>query len=412
MSGENGVQVINGTDPLSQSIQTRSRSVSPVRNGATTGATATEEGKPKRFLNGWTKEQERLMAEWSDIALCYRWLHDRSEKHFHSKTIWINLPVIILSTLGGTASFGVQSIFSTDSSKQLASFIIGGISLTAGLLTTIGNYLRYAQLEESNRVASIAWGKFQRLIAVEIALHPNERIDSLDFLKICRADLDRLIEQSPPIPTECIQMFELQFGHIKDLKKPDICGALEHTHIFESSEERLKQVAVDAALLLKHKKNTLNELLAPQIQARIKEQVETRIQEALEEQKIRMMKEIEEEKIESQRSKEDFDKMMENRQKKIQEEIELEKKRMVPSGSPESVTRDLPFEKRFYTRKHSTDSFEKWSTKKSPVLAPTSPQSTTEFLLGDTHNTIIVPNPLFEQVEIQMDHTEENEHKN
>ena len=124
------------------------------------------------------------------------------------------------------------------------------------------------------------------------------------------------------------------------------------------------------------------------------------------------LKVIEAEKIELQKSKEDFDKMMENRQKKIQEEIELEKKRMVPSGSPESVTRDLPFEKRFYTRKHSTDSFEKWSTKKSPVLAPTSPQFTTEFLLGDTHNTIIVPNPLFEQVEIQVDHTEENEHKN
>jgi hypothetical protein len=412
MSGENGVQVINGTDPN----HPRSRSASPVRNASGTSATvaATDEGKPRRFLNGWTKEQERLMAEWSDIALCYRWLHDRSEKHFHSKTIWINLPVIILSTLGGTASFGVQSIFSTESSKQLASFVIGGISLTAGLLTTIGNYLRYAQLEESNRVASIAWGKFQRLIAVEIALHPNERIDSLDFLKICRADLDRLIEQSPPIPTEAIQMFELQFGHIKDLKKPDICGALEHTHIFESSEERLKQVAVDAALLLRQKKNTLNELLAPQIQARIKEQVETRIQEALEEQKKRMMKEMEEEKIELQKSKESFDKIMENRQKKIQEEIELEKKKLVPSGSPESLARDLPFEKRFYTRKHSIDStsYDKWNTKKSPVLAPLSSQSTTEFLLGDAQNTIMIPNPLFDQVEIQVDHMGGNEHKN
>ena len=406
MSGENGAQVINGTDPN----HPRSRSVSPVRNA--TGTNATEEGKPRRFLNGWTKEQERLMAEWSDIALCYRWLHDRSEKHFHSKTIWINLPVIILSTLGGTASFGVQSIFSTDSSKQLASFIIGGISLTAGLLTTIGNYLRYAQLEESNRVASIAWGKFQRLIAVEIALHPNERIDSLDFLKICRADLDRLIEQSPPIPTECIQMFEAQFGHIKDLKKPDICGELSHTHIFESSEERLKQVAVDAALLLRQKKNTLNELLAPQIQARIKEQVETRIQEALKEQKVRLMKELEEEKIESQRTKEDFDKMMENRQKKIQEEIELEKKKLVPT---ESLTRDLPFEQRLY-RKHSmTDSFDKWTTKKSPVLTSLStvqsPQSTTEFLLGDAQNMVIT-NPLFDQVEIHVDMTEDNNHKN
>lgn len=411
MSGENGVKVINGTDSLSQSIPSRStrgvdsnrprsRSASPVRSGAT------DEGKPRRFLNGWTKEQERLMAEWSDIALCYRWLHDRSEKHFHSKTIWINLPVIILSTLGGTANFGIQSIFSSDSSKQLASFVIGGISLTAGLLTTIGNYLRYAQLEESNRVASIAWGKFQRLIAVEIALHPNERIDSLDFLKICRADLDRLIEQSPPIPTESIELFEAQFGHIKELKKPDICGALEHTRAFESSEERLKQVAVDAALLLRHKKNTLNELLAPQIQARIKEQVESRIQEALEEQKSRMMKEMEEEKIESQKSKEDFDKMMENRQKKIQEEIELEKKKIAPSDPLKAI----PFEQRTYhTRRHSTESYDKWNGKKSPVLSTPSVQAIPDFILGSS-NIIVTPNPLFEQVEIQVDDTGVNEH--
>ena len=135
------------------------------------------------------------MAEWSDIASCYRWLHNQSNKIFHVKTLWINLPVIVLSTLGGTASFGIQSLFENDeNAKKYASFGIGGISLLAGLLTTVGNYLRYAQLEESHRVAAIAWGKFQRLIAVELALNPIDRIDSLDFLKICRADLDRLIE--------------------------------------------------------------------------------------------------------------------------------------------------------------------------------------------------------------------------
>jgi hypothetical protein len=430
MLSENGVQVINGTDAP------RSRSASPTRP---------DEPKPHRFLNGWTKEQERLMAEWSDIAMCYRWLHDRAEKHYNSKSKWINLPVIILSTLGGTANFGIQSIFNTDSQKQLASFAIGTISLVAGIMTTIGNYLRYAQLEESNRIASIAWGKFQRLIAVEISLHPNERIDSLDFLKICRADLDRLIEQSPPIHSEAIKLFEKKFGHIKDLKKPDICGALEHTHVFENSEERLKHAAVDAALLLKQRKRTLNELLSPQIQERIKEQVESRIHEAIQDHKIKIMQDLEEERIEKQKTRDDFEKMMEDRQKRIQEEIEMEKKKIVapaelPKEVPKEVPKELPFENRIYNRRRQSvmDAYDKRSLRTSPNISPLithmpSTTEVTEMELESAKNEIVIPtNPIFqaqlplvqaqlplvqaqlplvqEEVAIQIDYTAENEH--
>ena len=291
------------------------------------------------------------MAEWSDLAMCYRWLHDKSEKHFHSKTIWINLPVIILSTLGGTASFGVQSLFSDDASKKYASFAIGGISLFAGLLTTVGNYLRYPQLEESHRVGSIAWGKFQRLIAVELALKPDDRIDSLDFLKICRADLDRLIEQSPPIPQETIDLFTNLFGSITDLKRPDICGDLKHTQVFESSEARLKQVATEAALLLRHKKKALNELLSPQIQDTIRVQIDTRLSEALEERKKALEEEIEIQKASILESEEEYQRVLESRQKKIMEEIEAEKKRMLPStGEYTSSTSLKPRGSSFETR--------------------------------------------------------------
>jgi len=305
---EDGVHVINGTD------KSHSRSHSPT-------GTPPNGPKEKRFLNGWTKEQERLMADWSDLAMCYRWLHDKSEKFYHNKTLWINLPVIILSTLGGTANFGIQSLFSDDTTKKYASFAIGGISLFAGLLTTIGNYLRYAQLEESHRVASIAWGKFQRLIAVELALKPDDRIDSLDFLKICRADLDRLIEQSPPIPEESILLFDAEFGSINDLKKPDICGSLEHTRVFESSETRLKQVATEAALLLRHKRNALNELLSPQIQSTIRSQIDTRLTEALEERKKSIEEEIELQREAQRKAEEELQHALEERQKKIEEEI-------------------------------------------------------------------------------------------
>ena len=298
-------------------------------SGSSSPAAKKEEEATKKFQNGWLKEQERLMAEWSDIASCYRWLHDKSEKIFSYRTLWINLPVIILSTLGGTANFGIQSLFeNNEMAKKYASFAIGGVSLVAGLLTTVGNYLRYAQLEESHRVSSISWGKFQRLIAVELALNPNDRMDALDFLKICRAELDRLIEQSPPIPMEPIKMFEKRFGTIRDLKKPDICGALEHTHVFESSESRLKQMAVEAALMLKRKKQTLNELVSPQVEKQIAEQVEARLGEALESRKKLLEQEIDLKREEDKKMQEELQQAMEDRKRRIQEEIELEKMKL------------------------------------------------------------------------------------
>lgn len=311
-----------------------------------------ETGREKKFLNGWTTEQERLMSEWSDIAMCYRWLHDHSEKIYHKKTLWINIPVIVLSTLGGTANFGIQSIFSDDTSKKLASFAIGGVSLFAGLLTTINNYLRYPQLEESNRVASIAWGKFQRLIAVELSLHPDERMDSLDFLKVCRADLDRLIEQSPPIPPQAIQLFEFRFGSIKELKKPDICGALEHTRVYESSETRLKQVAVDAALLLRQRKNTLAELLSPKIQDQIATQIHARMSEELDARRKQMEEEIAMQKEEEKRREEEVQRVMEERQRKIHEELDAEKRALQPHANPVSPVQRSTFEHRLQRRGH------------------------------------------------------------
>jgi len=331
---EEGVTVINGQPTENRPSRARtivdeptstSRSVSPKK----------PEDPPKRFLNGWSKEQERLMSEWSDIAMCYRWIHDKSEKIYHSKSLWINLPVIILTTLGGTANFGIQSVFSDNASKQYASFAIGGISLFAGLLTTIGNYLRYAQLEESHRVASIAWGKFQRLIAVELALNPNERMDSLDFLKICRADLDRLIEQSPPIPQVAIGLFEERFSTISNLKKPDICGELQHTRVFESSETRLKQMAVDATIMLKQRRNMLTELTMPKIQERINKEIDTRLELALEERKRQLAEEMEIERQQRKETEEEYTKMLEERQRKITEEIELEKKRLPVIQGPQ-----------------------------------------------------------------------------
>lgn len=179
----------------------------------------------------WSRELEELLALWADKALCYRWLHDLAEKKFTRLNQTIQIPVIILSTVTGALNVGISSIF-PESMKQYANISLGGVSLITGIISTIGNFLRYAQNMEGHRVASIQWSKFHRNIAAEVAIHPNERQNSKKFFTIHRAELDRLVEQSPSIPTDIIENFEKRFNHI-DISKPEICNILEPTRIYE-----------------------------------------------------------------------------------------------------------------------------------------------------------------------------------
>lgn len=255
--------------------QTSSRSASPARQGQQqmqdlSGA------KPMKPNNGWTREQEDLMAGWSDIASCYRWMHDRCEKIMAKNNMMITVPVIILSTLTGSANFITSSLVGDDAVLSKYTQIgIGGVSIFTGILTTLGNFFRYAQSSEAHRVSSIAWGKFQRQLAVELALHPRERIECMDFLKICRAELDRMIEQSPPIPDKVIEQFELEFKDNLELKRPDIAHGMDHTKVFVDKDTRLKQLAADAAVFLQQKRKTWHTAMMPDVDRHVDKKLQT-----------------------------------------------------------------------------------------------------------------------------------------
>lgn len=225
------------------------------------------------------------MAEWADIAGCYKWLNDKAGNIFSRSNMLITIPVIILSTLTGTANFAIDS-FIPQGSEELKKYVsagIGGISIFAGILTTLGNFFQYAQKSEAHRVASIAWGKFQRQVTVELAIHPDERIDAMDFLKICRQDLDRLIEQSPPIPDPIVVAFEKEFKGIPNLKVPDICHGIEHTRVYDARKPRLGKITADATMFLKYRKAALAKELVPAMDKKIEEEMTRRIEARLQE---------------------------------------------------------------------------------------------------------------------------------
>ena len=228
----------------------------------------------KKLNNGWTREIEVLMAEWADKAVCYRWMHEKTERIFYRADMGFMFPVIILSTITGAGNFALDSVLSDPEHKKYAQLGLGGLSILTGIISTIGNRLAYGGRSEAHKGAAVQWGKFQRLIAIELAMHPNERIDCMGFLKMCRAELDRLIEQSPTIPESVIQACKYEFAKYPKVRKPEIIGDIQKTNVFVNTEERAKHLARDAAMLIQQKKGVLKQIVLDDLEPRIQRVLE------------------------------------------------------------------------------------------------------------------------------------------
>jgi hypothetical protein len=143
------------------------------------------------------------------------------------------IPTIVLSTVTGTASFA-QSSLSTNQQKYTI-MIIGTVNIFIGIINTVHQYLKIAELNESHRVSAISWDKYARNIRIELAKAPSERMDAGHFLKLNRQEYDRLMETSPAIPQEIVNEFMKSFSgkegsvertRFDELKKPDICNII------------------------------------------------------------------------------------------------------------------------------------------------------------------------------------------
>ena len=146
----------------------------------------------------------------------------------------IALPVIVLSTLAGTGSIASKSLFGD---SQVASVLIGVISLGVGVMNTVSNYFGFAKRSEAHKISGITYAKIHKFIVIELALPRKERMKAKDMLKIIREQLERLAETSPQIPDIIIAQFNEKFHDQKDVSKPEITNGLDPIHVFVENSE-------------------------------------------------------------------------------------------------------------------------------------------------------------------------------
>jgi hypothetical protein len=178
----------------------------------------------------WNVALEKLLAEEGEKALGLAWLHNQCEAYYGARSNWISIPVIILSTLSGTASASSTTFFADN--IKMGSLGIGAISILCGILNTVNSYFAFSKRTEAHRIADIQFNKVYRFIAVEMTLPRIERIRARDMLKIVREQVERLAETSPAIPEFIVDKFKKNFRKdYKDVAQPDITNGLRRIRV-------------------------------------------------------------------------------------------------------------------------------------------------------------------------------------
>jgi len=171
--------------------------------------------------DSWNDQHETILRQWGEAAGCYRYMHHRAFLMYKRLSMRFTLPVIVLSTLTGTANFAQEQF--PESVRGMVPSVIGGLNLIAGLVATIMQFLKINELMENHKAAALSYGLLSRNIRLTMALAREERnSDGLDFVNNCKTEYDRLIEQSPAVPTTILVEFEKEYPLDNIFTKPEI----------------------------------------------------------------------------------------------------------------------------------------------------------------------------------------------
>ena len=240
-------------------------------NATNSGQDSKKSNDDKRHIDkNWNDSEVQLLKKWGEISSSYRLLHDRAFREYQLKSYGLTIPVIILSTLTGTASFSIGSF--PIGLQPYVPMVIGGVNIIVGIIQTVSQFLRVNELTESHRVASITYGKLARNITTELSLPPRGRTyNGIDFVQMCRTEMDRLIEQSPIIPMDLLNTFDAA-KKFKDITKPEVLTVSTIIEYQPSKDEKAIEIMANVA----NKINTIQKNDKTMAQ-KIKEEIEKRI---------------------------------------------------------------------------------------------------------------------------------------
>lgn len=182
------------------------------------------------ILVEWSSQVEDILAREGERCSGLSWLHTRAETLTSTYNSYVQVPVIILSTLAGTASVGSSTLF--DGDTKTSSIVIGLVSIGVGILNTLGGFFGFAKRSEAHRIAHLSYAKLASKISIELSLPRDQRMTADGLLTHVRETMERLAETTPNCPTGIVAQFNSKYEHETKIALPVEVNGIHEIKVF------------------------------------------------------------------------------------------------------------------------------------------------------------------------------------
>jgi hypothetical protein len=183
----------------------------------------------------WSVQVEDILAGEGEKCRGLAWIHMRCESELSKLNTLVQVPVIVLSTLAGTASVGSSTLFGPGNST-MSGIAIGLVSIAVGILNTLGGFFNFAKRSEAHRIAHLHYSKLSSKIQIELSLPRLERDSADSLLNYVRDSMERLAETTPLASDAILKDFNSKFSMMKDqIAMPPETNGLHKIKVYRSN---------------------------------------------------------------------------------------------------------------------------------------------------------------------------------
>jgi hypothetical protein len=190
----------------------------------------------------WCEKQEKLLTSWAERAAGYRWLHNHARLHYKKQNDYLSYPSIVIASITGVGGFAVLNPSgnedldpSTRTKIMIVQYFFAFLNVIGGILTSISKFSQSLSLSEAHSAMCVQYSKYYRNIDMELSLDAVDRTCVVEFVKKCREEYDRLLDEAPDIPAISIQAFNIEFP--ERVNKPDVCNGLSIIMSYDTHSE-------------------------------------------------------------------------------------------------------------------------------------------------------------------------------